>query len=751
MGEDYHMIDNKHENKFTETSTNESSYLKVIKKMEMDRKDVREWLMKNEKVMLEEKIHEEILTKISIHKDPIDDNFLLKLLDEILEKQKWYIIDNEALEKLRKQNRENQEILKTLNKIRENKGGILENIEGNNWPNKQVLEILMQLVGNSPRFVTLQNIYEALQNIYVIGGYPWSEEQILEVLIQLAGKCKEFETPEDIYKDIKNTEEYPWSEEEFSKMLLRLVEENRLCDTLQNIYKDIKNTEKYGWSEEEFLEVLIQLAGKYKTPPEILQNIYKDIKNTEKYGWSEKEFLEMLTQLAGKYKTPPEILQNIYKDIKNTEKYGWSEKEFLEILIQLAGKYKTPPEILQNIYKDINDTEKYEWSDKQVSEIRKVLGRLARNYKTPTETLQNIYKDINDTEKYEWSDKQVLEILMPLAGNYNTPLVILQNIYKDINDTEKYEWSDKQVLEILIRLAGNYSTPLVILQNIYKDINDTMKYEWSDKQVLEILMRLAGNYKINNDIFQELMKKKNKNILNKLIKTKGHSEAMRAEARRAEASSVLKKVELHQIIKGIFDEFPNEIRNKIDKELKPLITNDSPFTKDHFKSFCLIILAVIRLIKPEIDYRNRGKEVGKYKSGKKFEGEVRESLYSFFKEKFPREVKREQKKFGGWIDFEVKGIPIELKVYKDEKNHDNAYKRNSIVSLLKREKEKGTIIRYSSDTNLGIMIGYDYRFKGEVESRYNPITELIDFELTKKGILLSFIGIPRNEEIPSGG
>ena len=450
------------------------------------------------------------------------------------------------------------------------------------------------------------------------------------------------------------------------------------------------------------------------------------------------------------------VTGTLEKAAQETDDSGTIDKEMKKIFetesrVEKESKYS---EDIRGFYLTKNQMKKIFGKDNKPSKGFIEPG-ISIIYKTES-TLDVETKKIFETEsRVEKESKYSKDI----RGFYLTKNQIEKIFEKDSKPSEAFVETNKAMIDFLLKRViaiKNERGNSAYVFSFGKDKENPISVQWDS---------VVGDVRINQNI-EEKFKKEIENSQRNHAISEGKVEVNNQkiildivgnDLFAVVNSSMLqtKQHELYEIIKEIFGKHKNTINKSIQQDLGVMISDNSRFTKNHFRSFCLIISEMVVLIKSEISYRTIRKEMKKSleKGRKNLEKDVFHPwMYSSLEREMPGEIKQEVGNSGGSVDFEVQGVPVELKVYYDGKENTKEYENGSVISLLKRKKEVKQIVRYSSDTNLGIIVGYDFRFKGEIENRDSPITEMIDFKLEEKGkVLVCFISIPGNRDLPSAG
>ncbi|MEJ2252461.1 MAG: hypothetical protein P8Y97_22715, partial [Candidatus Lokiarchaeota archaeon] len=117
-----------------------------------------------------------------------------------------------------------------------------------------------------------------------------------------------------------------------------------------------------------------------------------------------------------------------------------------------------------------------------------------------------------------------------------------------------------------------------------------------------------------------------------------------------------------------------------------------------------------------------------------------EELVNFLTIEFPSNVSREPKQNRGNVDFRVFNIPIETKCFNDKK--DKNKREKSGLKLL--DDEIRQIYQYSSHTNLGIIVAYDFRDEEISKNlKIQSVTERIEFKKLGHKIVAKFVFLKR--------
>lgn len=203
-----------------------------------------------------------------------------------------------------------------------------------------------------------------------------------------------------------------------------------------------------------------------------------------------------------------------------------------------------------------------------------------------------------------------------------------------------------------------------------------------------------------------------------------------------------------QIIKDYIDTNYPESTNYIKRQLYT-IENLNKYDVNNLRFFCYIVNEVAYLMHLNDDHNfYLQKAAEKYwedhKDDKKTNMETdwfQPELYKIFINKFkPENVSKEPELTRGNVDFLIFNIPVDAKCYNDKKNKNK--KERSGLALL--ENEINQVYQYSSHTNLGIMIAYDFRDKESTKDiKIQSITERIEFKTKGHKLIGKFVLIRR--------
>ena len=266
---------------------------------------------------------------------------------------------------------------------------------------------------------------------------------------------------------------------------------------------------------------------------------------------------------------------------------------------------------------------------------------------------------------------------------------------------------DSELIELLNAKKG-----------ITKDLENITSSDWEEID-------------FQNDINIELLEYKTKGLLIKELKyliTKGFNGK--------------------EIVKDSIDTNYPESTNYIKRQLCA-IENLNKYDVNNLRFFCYIINEVVYLMHLNDDHNfYLQKAAEKYwedhKDDKKTNMETdwfQPELYKIFINKFkPENVSKEPEITRGNVDFLIFNIPIDAKCYNDKK--DKNKKERSGLALL--ENEINQVYQYSSHTNLGIMIAYDFRDKESTKDiKIQSITERIEFKTKGHKLISKFVLIRR--------
>ncbi|MBD3215254.1 MAG: hypothetical protein GF311_21785 [Candidatus Lokiarchaeota archaeon] len=116
-------------------------------------------------------------------------------------------------------------------------------------------------------------------------------------------------------------------------------------------------------------------------------------------------------------------------------------------------------------------------------------------------------------------------------------------------------------------------------------------------------------------------------------------------------------------------------------------------------------------------------------------------LFKIFIDTFGSEnVSKESELTRGNVDFLVFNLPIDAKCYTDKK--DKNKEENPGLELL--ESEINQVYQYSSHTNLGMMIAFDFRDKESIKDiKIQSVTERIEFKTKGDKLIGKFVFIRR--------
>lgn len=181
------------------------------------------------------------------------------------------------------------------------------------------------------------------------------------------------------------------------------------------------------------------------------------------------------------------------------------------------------------------------------------------------------------------------------------------------------------------------------------------------------------------------------------------------------------------------------------REIKAL----SNYDVNNLKNFCAIINEIVYLMHLNDDHNFYLQKTAeeyweKHKDDNKINMETdwfQPELYKIFINKFkPENISKESELTRGKIDFLVFNLPIDAKCFTDKK--DKNKKEKPGLELL--ESEINQVYQYSSHTNLGIMIAYDFRDKEIIKDiKIQSITERIEFKTKGDKLVGKFVLIRR--------
>jgi len=194
-----------------------------------------------------------------------------------------------------------------------------------------------------------------------------------------------------------------------------------------------------------------------------------------------------------------------------------------------------------------------------------------------------------------------------------------------------------------------------------------------------------------------------------------------------------------EVIENLINTSYHESTKFLKNQLRA-ICNFNDYYIDSFKNFCKIVSKVCYLMhlndehnyylqKTATKYWEENKDKTKTNMEKDwFQPELR----NFFTKEFnSRNVIKEPEITRGNVDFLVFNLPVDAKCFTDKK--DKNKKDNSGLELL--ENEINQVYQYSSHTNLGIIVAYDFRDKeSSKDIKIQSVTERIEFK--KKGTKL---------------
>ena len=201
---------------------------------------------------------------------------------------------------------------------------------------------------------------------------------------------------------------------------------------------------------------------------------------------------------------------------------------------------------------------------------------------------------------------------------------------------------------------------------------------------------------------------------------------------------------IETLINTKYPESTNFIKRQL-REIKAL----SNYDVNNLKNFCNIINEIVYLM-------HKNDELGFYlqKSAEKYWEDHKDNkmtnmetdwfqpeLYNIFLETLrPENVSKEPELTRGNVDFLIFNIPVDAKCYNDKKNKGKREK--SGLELL--ENEINQVYQYSSHTNLGIIIAYDFRDKESTKDiKIQSITERIEFKTKGDKLVGKFVLIRR--------
>ena len=408
-------------------------------------------------------------------KDSIPDNFLLKVLDGVLESEKIDKIDMETIRQLKNLKKGNDEIIKKLKGIEEKIKRVNEEIYVHTSYHEEFYEAMTQdPMERKVAFLNFVNDNSTPEDIII--------EIFKEVIKIKKGNAEDQSEEDDILVRMAKNRKTSVAILEY----LYYIANNEECDsnTLQKIKELTENYEKMPY---------ITLNGDQSTSKKINQG------------------------LAENYKTPK---NTIYKLFFKEEKPPKTEGE---IWIRLARNYNTPRITLLALYNEGNKLGRNDITPKTTSILKeKIWLRLARNYSTPEITLLELY-----WEKSELKEK----IWLNMAGNIGLPDVLIGLLLalvrrlslKISKQSRKKEDIRKVILKnILTNLRGNILKNLPednlpednLPEDMFKDIPTNLP----EDALKNILMKLPEDRlaDLTKDILMELPEDRLKDILMEL-------------------------------------------------------------------------------------------------------------------------------------------------------------------------------------------------------------------------------------------
>ena len=342
----------------------------------------------------------------------------------------------------------------------------------------------------------------------------------------------------------------------------------------------------------------------------------------------------------------------------------------------------------------------------------------------------------------------VLIAILYLSSKINDLKIFYQNGLKVVTNylNDEFHLNPPNIQKLLVAPLKIFfdDFPYILSFNLNRiDINPS-KLEL-DSELIELLNAKNGRVKeinninsrdweeinFQNDITLDILEYKTKGLLIKELKyllTKPFNEK--------------------EIIEDSIDTNYPESTNYIKRQLYAK-GNLNKYDVNNLRHFCDIVNEVVYLMHLNDDQnyylqKTAEKYWDNHKENRKTNMETdwfQPELYKIFISKFkPENVSKEPELTRGKVDFLIFNIPIDAKCYNDKKNKNK--KEKSGIELL--ENEINQVYQYSSHTNLGIMIGYDFRDKESTKDiKVQSITERIEFKTKGHKLIGKFILIRR--------
>lgn len=342
----------------------------------------------------------------------------------------------------------------------------------------------------------------------------------------------------------------------------------------------------------------------------------------------------------------------------------------------------------------------------------------------------------------------ILIVILYLSSRINDLKIFYRNGLKVVQNYLNIEFSlnPPEIRKLLIAPLKIFfcDLPFSLSFNLNKiDINPS-KLEL-DSELIELLNAKKGITKdienINNSDWEEINFQNVINIDILEYETKG---LLIRELKYL----ITKKFNEIEIVNDLIDTNYPESTNYIKRQLCA-IENLNIYDVNNLRFFCAIINEVVYLMHLNDDHNYYlQKAAEKYwedhKDDKKTNMETdwfQPELNKIFIKKFkPENVSKETEITRGNVDFLIFNIPVDAKCYNDKKNKNK--KERSGLTLL--ENEINQVYQYSSHTNLGLMIAYDFRDKeSSKDIKIQSITERIEFKTKGHKLIGKFVLISR--------
>ena len=456
------------------------------------------------------------------------------------------------------------------------------------------------------------------------------------------------------------------------------------------------------------------------------------------------------------------ILINLAGSLINSENYD-DALIYLEKIKNLRPDYSHCYIFFAILYLNLQE---YEKADENFEDAKKYMKKVnnqdllteIENYQDITKNLIKLNFKLDDLDK---NFKNLIQDENWYELKKYSPL-FLQNIsiiydeFKDTNlpnsilDTLKAKEKCFRLVKNVLHLSKTTESDIEELRRIFK------KHELKDYiQVIDNIQKLNHNILKYNGLrsFLEIKKEEIKFQLKNLARLNGDFTESIINTYKTKARPISCQIystshfEINpiffQIIESIdtkYSDSTNFIQNKLKENIHKLYT----LSFENFKFFIEILMKIVTLMHLDSEQYSLLNELVDIFWEKNKEKKPLEMEKKWFQPRFLQilnpmfgdDIQKEPETTRGNVDFKIRKIPVELKVFHD-RNHKKDSEKSGMILL---KEYIGQAFQYIIHTKCGYLIGYDYR-NDKINNEYKAlaISERIDFSFKGEKVICSLL------------